>query len=486
MVGWQSGLRGVACVLVLSLGWLAGERTGAAAAEPDRPNILILLGDDIDRDSLGVWGGPVHTPHLERLAKEGMRLDRVYCNVAMCAPFRQELYSGRSVWRTRAMPNHSKSVEGTRSLPHYLRPLGYRVGLLGKQHIGPPSAYPFDRVGSLPGKKDSNAAAVRQARRYITEARTADQPFCLVVAAHDGHSPYTTGDPSAYDAQALPLPAGSVDTPQYRQRLIQHYAEVTNLDRLLGRLRAMLREEQLERNTLVLFCSEQGNAFPFSKWTCFDDGLATGVMVALPDVIPAGTQCDQLMWLADFAPTILQACGGEPSSDDFDGRSQWINLTGGDQTIHRYAFGAFTNCNIIDNRTRVFPIRSVRDAQYSLIWSPRHDEEITSNTTLTAALEYRRSGKVANARNVALSWALAAEQTSTDADDALVDRFFTRPEWALYDRQRDPEELINRFDDEELSEERKRLQDALRQWLTRWDDADPVATERGFRDRAGK
>ncbi|CAE7761404.1 unnamed protein product, partial [Symbiodinium microadriaticum] len=191
----------------------------------EHPNILILIGDDIDRDTLGPWGGAARTPHLDRLAKEGMRLDAVYANVAMCAPFRQELYSGRTAWRTRAMPNHSKSVEGTKSLPHYLEPLGYRVGLLGKTHIGPKDAYPFDYLGDVSKKEDGNPQLVKRATQYITQARDAGKPFCLVVASHDGHGPYTTGDPSQYDAATLPLEKDKIDTPAYRREFQQHLAE---------------------------------------------------------------------------------------------------------------------------------------------------------------------------------------------------------------------------------------------------------------------
>ena len=121
---------------------------------------MILLGDDIDKSSLGPWGGQAHTPHLDQLANDGVRLDCVYANVAMCAPFRQEFFSGQCAWRTGAMPNHSKSVAGTKSLPHYLKPLGYHVGLLGKKHIGPRDAYPFEDLGDLPKDRDANEDAV--------------------------------------------------------------------------------------------------------------------------------------------------------------------------------------------------------------------------------------------------------------------------------------------------------------------------------------
>jgi len=449
-----------------------------AAAMP--PNILILLGDDIDRDTLGPWGGQAHTPHLHQLAAEGIRLDQAYANVAMCAPFRQEFFSGRCCWRTRAMPNHSQSLPDTRSLPHYLQPLGYRVGLLGKKHIGPRDSYPFDDVGSLPKDQNPNPKAAQLARRYIRSARDAGVPFCLVVASHDAHGPSTHGDLARYSRAALTLPDDAIDTSEYRAELAAHLAEVTNLDNLLGSLRKMLREEELTTNTLIIFCSEQGNALPFSKWTCFDDGLATGVVAALPGRIPAGTHSNQIVWVADLAPTLVEAAGGQPATLGCDGVSQWRNWTGGEEQLHQYAYGAFTNCNIIDNRERVYPIRSVRDNRYTLIWSPRHDEELTSNTTLTRALRLTEGESLKRAPDTAASWVLAARQSALPRDIQLVDRLHHRPEWALYDRQQDPEELNNLAGLPTAQPTLNRLRQALTTWLARWDDQDPVATERRF------
>ena len=237
--------------------------TAVDAADP--PNILILLGDDIDKTSLGPWGGQAHTPHIDQLARDGVRLDCVYANVAMCAPFRQEFFSGQCAWRTGAMPNHSKSTAGTKSLPHYLQPLGYRVGLLGKKHIGPRDAYPFDDLGDLAKDRDANADAVMQAEKYIQKAVRANSPFCLVVASNDGHGPYTHGDRSRYASDTVQTPHDAIGTSQYKQQLGAHLAEVTNLDALLGQLRQILENEDISQNTLVIFCSEQGNAFPFSK-----------------------------------------------------------------------------------------------------------------------------------------------------------------------------------------------------------------------------
>ena len=118
--------------------------------EAKKLNVVFILADDMGRDTWGVYGSKdCKTPNIDRLAKGGTRFERAYCTVAMCAPFRQELYSGRSPWRTGTLPNHSKSAPGTQSIPHYLKPLGYRVALLGKSHVGPKECYPFERLGDV-------------------------------------------------------------------------------------------------------------------------------------------------------------------------------------------------------------------------------------------------------------------------------------------------------------------------------------------------
>jgi len=451
--------------------------TAVDAADP--PNILILLGDDIDKTSLGPWGGQAHTPHIDQLARDGVRLDCVYANVAMCAPFRQEFFSGQCAWRTGAMPNHSKSTAGTKSLPHYLQPLGYRVGLLGKKHIGPRDAYPFDDLGDLAKNRDANADAVMQAEKYIQKAVRANSPFCLVVASNDGHGPYTHGDRSRYASDIVQTPHDAIGTSQYKQQLGAHLAEVTNLDALLGQLRQILENEDISQNTLVIFCSEQGNAFPFSKWTCFDSGLAVGVIAVLPGVIPSGTQKNNMTWIADVAPTLLEAAGGQTSEWTFDGISQWANWTGSNMNVHQYAFGAFTNCNILDNKTRNYPIRSIRDNRYTLIWSPRY-KEVTSNVSLTQALDLITNSGRDKDPDVAASWVQWSHKEPNARNTALVHRLHHRPEWALYDRKDDPHELQNLATSPSHKQTFQTLQKALQKWLERWDDSDPVATENAF------
>ena len=186
-----------------------------------------------------------------------------------------------------------------------------------------------------------------------------------------------------------------------------------------------------------------------------------------------------MTWIADIAPTLLEAAGGDADEWTFDGISQWANWTGGDTVVHQYAFGAFTNCNILDNKTRNYPIRSIRDDRYTLIWSPQY-QDITSNVTLTQALQWTADGETDKYPDVAASWAQRSHKEPDALNKALVHRLHHRPEWALYDRKADPHELQNLAESNGNKQTFQKLQKALRNWLERWDDSDPVATEKAF------
>ena len=101
-----------------------------------RPNILILVGDDHSQGDLGCYGNKLlRTPNLDRLAAEGMRFTSVFTATAMCAPSRSTMYTGLYPHRHGCHMNHGAGYAGTKSMPHYLGKLGYRVGLAGKTHI---------------------------------------------------------------------------------------------------------------------------------------------------------------------------------------------------------------------------------------------------------------------------------------------------------------------------------------------------------------
>ncbi len=145
-----------------------------AEVDEGNPNILLYMADDMTwRDANTFGNAAVHTPTLDRLAEEGTTFTHVFTATAMCSPTRHMLYNGQYPVRSGAYPNHAKARLRTKSMVHYLRALGYRVGLAGKSHVAPDSVYRFERLSW--GHPDLDAI-----RRFIT--RSTSQPFALIVA----------------------------------------------------------------------------------------------------------------------------------------------------------------------------------------------------------------------------------------------------------------------------------------------------------------
>ena len=445
----------------------------------EKTNIVFILADDMSRDTWGAYGGKdCKTPNIDQLAKEGTRFNRAYCSVAMCAPFRQELYSGRSPWRTGTLPNHSKSIAGTKSIVHYLKPLGYRVALLGKSHVGPNECYPFEKLGDVSKKEDANPEIVNRTRTFLDDCKKSEDPFCLFIGSHDSHAPFTTGDQSQYEAKKIKVPPYWIDTPELREVMVEYYAEITNFDRLVGMMRKELEQRGLWNNTIFMVCSEQGTQLPFAKWTCYDNGLHTGLIVHWPKLSKAGSVIDELVSTADITPTLVEGLGGKLGKGDCDGKSFLSLIKGDDQSLHQYVYGAFTNCRIIDNRERVYPIRAIRDKRYSLIYNPNH-KSITSNVTLSQALRMIEDTSFQpNELTPAGSWLSRPSKDKREKD--LINKLNNRTQFEFYDLEKDPFEMDNKADVPDYQKIQKRLRKALMAKLKELGDENPIQTEKNF------
>ena len=447
----------------------------------DKPlNFVFIFADDINRDSLGVYGNPdCKTPNIDQLAKEGVRFDQAYCATAMCGPFRHELYSGRSPWRTGTMANHTRAWGDTIGIGHYLRPLGYIVSMTGKGHSKEP--YAFDNIP----KKGQNEIAREGDQRYtiatrmlIQHAKEEAKPFCLFIASHDGHAPHNAGDPTAYDADRLTIPPYYIDTAKMREVLVNYYAEVTNFDALVGQVRGVLEENGLADNTVIMVSTEQGSQFPFAKWTCYVNGQGTALIVHWPGVTEPGSVNNELVAIADVVPTLVDMAGGTLEAGTIDGKSFAPMLRGEKHVNHAYHFGAFSNLSIAQNRDRQFPIRSIRDQRYTLLYNANH-ERMTGNFSIMSALalihgEEHREDKA----NPAYSW--VRKHIDDPLAHPLIKKLHHRPEYEFYDREVDPNEITNLYGDPAYAEVQARLKKDLHAFLATQNDADPMVTERWY------
>ncbi len=427
-------------------------RARAADAAP-RPNVVMIIADDLARNELGCYGGRnVPTPNIDKLSGEGLRFTQVINSMSMCVPMRAALYTGLYPMHNGVYRNHASSKPGLKSIPHYLQQVGYRVGVAGKKHFSPAAVYPFEAVtGFEPNCSAPTADYTLDGVRAFM-ARRADQPFCLFVCSTLPHAPWTVGDAAKFPPERLVLPPHWADTAGTRAAFSKYCAEVDVLDRQVGDVVRVIDELKLAPNTLVIFSGEQGPQFPGAKWTNYDHGLLSGFIARWPGRTHAGATTGAIVQYEDVAPTLIELAGGKPP-EGLDGRSFAGVLTGA-KTEHRdFAFSIHNNVP----EGRPYPIRTIRGSQYKLLLNLQPDQDYHEKHMMDMDRE-----------DYWHSWLEAAK---TDPQAAkMLQRFLRRPAVELYDVQKDPWELENLAARPELAAVRADLEQRLRAWMAQQGD----------------
>ncbi len=424
-----------------------------------KPNILIIIADDCTFSDLPLNGGQnAKTPHLDALAAQSLTFDNAYLGMAMCSPCRSELYTGRYPFRNGCAWNHGTCRPDTKSIPHHLGPMGYRIGLAGKGHVKPQEAFPFEPVSGF----DSNCVNdptkphdLAGTKNFIT--KDFSQPFCLVVALTEPHAPWVMGDASAYPRANLKLPSYLADTPMTREYFSRYLAEITYMDSQVGELLKLLDESNLSENTLVLFTSEQGAQFPGCKWTNWDNGLHTSLVARWPGRVPAGKRTKAVVQYADILPTLLKLAGATPAPPSFDGTSFSDVLLGKSDQHRNYAFGMHNNFP----EGPPYPIRSVSNGEWRYIRNLVPD---------SLYIEKHLMGK--NDHNPYWqTWVFSS--SDKPRHKFLIDRFMKRPPEELYHTAVDPFEMINLVNDPAHTGIKEKLSLALNKQLEELGDPGP-------------
>ncbi len=432
----------------------------AGGAESKKPNVLVIMADDCTYSDLPVYGGAnAATPHIDRLASEGLVFNRAYLAEAMCQPCRAELYTGQYPMRNGCAWNHSASRPDTTSMPQHLGALGYRVGLAGKVHVKPAKAFAFEKVGGFETscvRNPTKTLDLKPFREFIT--RDASRPFCMVVALVDPHVPWVMGDPSRYPPKKIELPANIADTPRTRQDFSKYLAEITYMDGQVGEILAALDDAGLRDDTLVLFTSEQGAQFPGCKWTSWDTGLHTALIARWPGRIAAGKRTDALVQYADVLPTLVELAGGDASAHAYDGTSFDRVLSGKTSQHRRYVYGIHNNIP----EGPAYPIRTVTDGEYRYIRNLTPDEIYIEKHLMGTS----GSGSLNNPY-----WATWVWDAWNNPDTyKLVKRYTHRPAEELYHTSDDPFELTNLAGDQRSAGVKKHLAAELERWMAEQGD----------------
>ncbi len=399
---------------------LAASASIPAAAQsrtPARPNVVLMITDDLGYGDIGSYGAPdIKTPNLDRLAKQGVRLTDFYANAPLCTPTRAGLISGRYQQRVAleepfggSTSRHGEfglPVTG-RSLPQLLKNNGYATALLGKWHLGykpefSPNAHGFDyffgfKSGYIDyythtdgaGRPDlfENDRPVEvsgyltdvitdRSVSFITKNRT--EPFFLEVAYNAGHWPYQRPDqPSTARGDARHLMPYDDST----STRADYVAMIERADRGVGQILETLTRLGLDENTLVIFTNDNGgewlsrNAPLFHrKWTLWEGGIRVPTILRWPGRIPAGRVSGQVGITMDLTASILAATNTTvPAEAQLEGIDLLPILTGKTPERERTLFWRTTTGGFNQRAVRVGDWKLIIDGTATMVFDVRRD-----------------------------------------------------------------------------------------------------------------
>jgi arylsulfatase A-like enzyme len=396
---------------------------------------MLVITHDTGRH-LGPFARGVATPHLDRLAHEGVVFDRAFCAAPQCSPSRASLLTG-------LMP-HTHGLIGLAHLGFSLRPAilgltlpalladgGYETYLFGFQHeAGDPRSLGYLHVAGAPSGR---SADVIPAVTAFLAGRPA-QPFFASVGLAETHRPFGT---STTPLDGVVIPPYLPDAPATRRDIADLNGAVERADSAIGQIVDALDGAGLAHRTLVLFTPDHGIPFPRAKGTLFDPGIEIGIIARGPGGFEGGRRIAELVCNIDFYPTILRLCGVEPPADT-QGVDLQPLLRGTAQSARAAVFAELTYHTAYD------PMRGLRTARYKYIRSFADRPLI-----------------------------LPAHVDPGLTKDLLRDRgFFTqlRPREMLFDLQQDPYEQDDLAADHAHAQVLDELRARLEQWMEETDD----------------
>ncbi|MBS2210274.1 sulfatase [Carboxylicivirga mesophila] len=444
----------IVLVFVLSLGVTRAQ---------DKPlNILLFTADDLGYEASGTFGRniPDLTPNLDKFADEGVRFDQAHTNSPICMPSRSIMATGLYGVSSGMMGfMHMKKKVPTTM--HTFQDNGYLAGILGKvNHSTPDMQFKWDYVHDYAelgaGRSPSKYAAF--STEFFERCKAEGKPFYFMVNSHDPHRPFYDPEkpmkkgeerPSKlYSPDEVEVPGYLPDIPQVRYELACYYNSIRRLDDTFNAVIDALKEAGLYDNTMIVFLSDNGSAFPFAKANTYVASTKTPFYIHHPGMKAGHVDDEHMVAEVDLFATFLDATG-ITIKEQTDGKSFMPLVKGKKQKDRNYHFGE------IDYKIggKATPMRSVDNKRFRYIFNPWH----------MTGYRYSNSNE--------------GEILKTIEKDPEYAEYL---EWAkmyryrvpeeLYDVVNDPDGTNNLIDDPNYQKELAELQQALRNWMVEKND----------------
>ncbi len=346
-------------------------------AAEKRPNIVFILTDDQRFDSMSCTGHPyVHTPNMDRLAREGAIFRNCFVTTALCSPSRASFLSGKYVHTHGVKDNRTFFPTDTHAtFPQLLQKAGYETAYFGKWHMGRQDIVQpgFNRWVALLGQgtymdpKLNIDGTWTETTGYIADILTGhavdwlkqkrDAPFCMYLAHKSVHEPFTPAvrHSKLYEGKEITLPPSAKDTMEgkpefvksksplgkgekfptfpdrFQERVRNYYRTLMGVDDSVGQILRTLEETGQLDNTIIVFAGDNGffwgeHGLGDKRWA-YEESMRIPFLVRFPKMLKPGSTIDEMVLNIDLAPTLLDLAGA-PIPADMQGRS-WKPLLQG-------------------------------------------------------------------------------------------------------------------------------------------------------------
>lgn len=439
--------------------------------QPKKTNIVFFLADDCTNWDIGCYGSKdSKTPNIDKLASEGIQFNRCYQAAPMSSPTRHNIYTGMYPVKTGAYPNHTQAYSQTKSIVHYLKPMGYRVAFSGKKDILPESVFPFEYLaGGVPDFKVID--------KFFGEVKESGIPFALMINSHQPHDPWDKGDPSLFDPNKITLPPNMIDTKETRLAYCKYLAEINYLDSEFGKALELIEKYGFTENTLVVFASEQGNLFPFNKWSLYEAGVKSALIARLPKEIKPGIQSESIVQYSDLLPTFIDIAGGKVPKV-LDGKSLMPLFNNPSRKINTYSYSIHTTRGIARG-SEFYGIRAIVDKQYRYIWN------LTPEAEFKNGVNNQKADK--NSRWEINWYPTWEEKAKTDAfAKNIIEKNKKRPGEELYDVINDKWCTNNLAENPKYKKVKDQLRKEILKWMAECGDKGQVTELKAFEHQPGK
>lgn len=283
-----------------------------------RPNIIYIIADDVGWSDLGCYGSKVaHTPHIDRLAREGLIFQNAFLTASSCSPSRCSIITGRYPHNTGAAELHSPLPESQIPFPLLLKDAGYYTVQSGKSHFGQAALRCFDKAYEM---KDAGVGGEARWVKCLQE-RPRDKPFFAWFAAIDAHRDWQFDEKGVTpDPEKITVPPYLVDSRSTRTDLAAYHHEISRWDYYIGEVLDEVERQGISKNTVIIIMSDNGMPFPRAKTRVYDSGMKTPLIIHWPEQIIPGIETYSLVSAVDIAPTVIDIAGVQMPGF-FQGRS---------------------------------------------------------------------------------------------------------------------------------------------------------------------